>query len=636
MARRRLAALGCLTFVLVAAWFGGAADTDKKPAAWVEVAPGIWRTPRFPAGYALVDGANALLIDAPQDADGLRATGVKTIDGVLLTHHHWDTCAAAEQYLAAKVSVRAPHKSAEWLTQDGVRKHWQDNIPLRHSRAAYFVVPAGLEGIDCSLKDGQEIDWHGWKLQVVDSPGHSRDQVAFLARKGKEGKRVLFCGGALSGPGKMWAPYTTDWDHWTDAGLKPAAESLRKLAGLKPDLLLPAHGPVIATDATAAVTKTAEAVEEAGFLKSFERYTKKRLGNAPEYKFLAKEQAESNGKLPWSQVSKSLFLTGNTYVLTSKDNAFLVIDPWGKLSADQIAKLKADRKLGVLEVVWFSHAHYDHYDGVYHLPDRDRFQVWTAELVARPIAEPLRWYAPFLDVRPVKFERRFKDGATATWREYTFRFHNFPGQTLYTMAVETTIDGKKCLFTADNFFHQDMFSGSGGWMGLNRSFPRVYADSAQKVLDVAPEWVLAEHGGPFEFSQEDFRRRVEWGKAAQTACDALCPCGSGFGDWYPQRIAPDPLVQKAKPGAELRVKLRADNRLERFRRTVTLVGPGLASAETKSIEVPANQETEVADVGFVLAKDIAPGRHVFRLRIDSDTDLDPSDAFVIVDVDKPE
>jgi hypothetical protein len=76
--------------------------------------------------------------------------------------------------------------------------------------------------------------------------------------------------------------------------------------------------------------------------------------------------------------------------------------------------------------------------------------------------------------------------------------------------------------------------------------------------------------------------------------------------------------------------------LGRFRRTVTLVGPGLASAEAKSIEVPANQETEVADLGFVLAKDIAPGRHVFRLRIDTGTDLDPSDAFVIVDVEKPE
>ena len=27
------------------------------------------------------------------------------------------------------------------------------------------------------------------------------------------------------GPGKLWTPYTTDWDHWTDAGLRPAADT---------------------------------------------------------------------------------------------------------------------------------------------------------------------------------------------------------------------------------------------------------------------------------------------------------------------------------------------------------------------------------------------------------------------------
>ena len=33
------------------------------------------------------------------------------------------------------------------------------------------------------------------------------------------------------------------------------------------------------------------------------------------------------------------------------------------------------------------------------------------------------------------------------------------------------------MFTADNFFHQDQFSGSGGWMGLNRSSPVLYGQS---------------------------------------------------------------------------------------------------------------------------------------------------------------
>src|SRR5262249_25670366 len=149
-----------------------------------------------------------------------------------------------------------------------------------------------------------------------------------------------------------------------------------KLAALKPDVVLPAHGEPIIENAVATLEKTAAAVEEVGFLKSFERYTKKRLGDAPKYAFLAEEQKESNGSKPWTQISPHLFVTGNTYVLTSKDNAFLVVDPWDKRSADQVLKLQKDRKPGALEVVMFSHAHFDHYDGVYHLPGRDKFEVW--------------------------------------------------------------------------------------------------------------------------------------------------------------------------------------------------------------------------------------------------------------------
>ena len=302
-------------------------------------------------------------------------------------------------------------------------------------------------------------------IQTVGTPGHSKDHLAFLVRRGNDDKRLIFCGDVLAAPGKLWTPYTTDWDHWTDLGLKPAESSLRKLAALKPDLLLPAHGTPIAAGCVAALQQTADQVAEVAFLKSFERFTKQRLGNPPGYGFLAKEQAESNGSKPWSRISDHLFLTGNTYVLTSRDDgAFLVLDPWDRRSAEQVLRLKRDRGLGKLEVVMFSHAHNDHFDGVYHLPDREHFQVWTLGRVSGPIADPYRFRAPFLDARPVRFDRLFQDGETVQWHEYQLRFHHLPGQSYFTMGVEATIDGKRCYFTADNFFHQDQFSGSGaGW-----------------------------------------------------------------------------------------------------------------------------------------------------------------------------
>ncbi len=628
--RRFLSLAAAALFVLAAMYAGRAQNVRSETAAWVQAAPGVWRSPGSVAGYALIDGDRALLVDMPVATEGLAALGVRKVTGVLLTHYHRDVCAALAT-LARGTPVRAPTKAAEWLAPDRVRKYWRESIPLCGSRTAYRVVPVGFDGIDYDLADGTAIVWRGWNLTVMDTPGHALAHVAIAARR-KDGPRVVFCGGAFASAGKLWAPYTTDWDHWTDAGLKPAAASLRRLIDARPDVLCPAHGPVVTKDVAAALQQTLAAVEEAGFLKSFERYTKKRLGTPPSYRFLAKEQAESNGSKPWSRVSEHLWLTGNTYVLTSEAGPSLMIDPWDKRSAEQFAKLQKERGVGPLEVVLFSHAHYDHYDGIYYLPGRDRFAVWALDLVAAPLAEPARWRAPFIDIRPVKFDRTPRDGEALAWREYRLRFRHLPGQSGFSSGIEATIDGKRCYFTADNFFHQDMFSGSGGWMGLNRSSPLMYAASARQVLDARPEWVLAEHGGPFEFDAEDFRRRVAWGEAAARAADRLSPSGEHRVDWDPHLVHVEPLMQAAKAGDEVHATLVVSNpRARNVVQEVRFDGRALLGDQAWHLAVNAGT-TVRRDFTVRLAADIVAGRHVFTLRGEGAGAPDASDAFFVVDV----
>ncbi|HEY3788831.1 MAG TPA: MBL fold metallo-hydrolase, partial [Urbifossiella sp.] len=520
MRARILLASLCIIMVGAIAWLSRAGSRDAKLQTWEKIADGIFRTQRGPFGYAIVSGKKAVLIDAVVPPETVKELGAEAIEAVLLTHHHRDTAAFAAAYRKAGVAVRAAKESADWVTPAGVAKYWADSIPLRNSRTAYFVLAEGAPGADCTLEDGKNIEFDEWSIMPIATPGHSRDHFAFLAKKPTSASAFLFCGDAFHSPGKMWTPFTTDWDHWTDVGLKPAAESLRKLAKLSPTHLFPAHGPVLSIDIPRALMDTAVAVEEAGFMKSFERFTKNRLGNAPKYDFLVpKEQIASAGDKPWAKVADHLWITGNTYVLKARQgDGILILDPWGQRSADQIEKLRKEEKLGPIEVVGFSHAHYDHFDGIHVLNGRDRCEVWGLDLVAIPLKDPLLVRAPFLDPRPIKFTKEFKDGDSAAWGGYTFKFHHLPGQSWFTSGIETTIDGKHCLFTADNFFHQDQFSGTGGWMGLNRSSPIPYGASAKKVLDVAPEWVLAEHGGPYVFSAEDYRRRMKWGEAAGNAC----------------------------------------------------------------------------------------------------------------------
>jgi len=209
-----------------------------------------------------------------------------------------------------------------------------------------------------------------------------------------------------------------------------------------------------------------------------------------------------------------------------------------------------------------------------------------------------------------------------------------PGQTEYTMGLETVIDGKKCYFTADNFFHQDMFSGSGGWMGLNRSFPSGYAASAQKVLDARPDWVMAEHGGPFEFNAEDFKRRVQWGQAAARAADAISPSGNHRFDWDPHHVHVEPLVQKARPGDKLKMKLVAQNPLaQAWKGEVALQGRGIVGDVSWKLDIAAGK-TATEAFTLQIGADALAGRQVFPLRITARDGLDGSDAFVVVDVER--
>src|SRR5262245_34140490 len=89
----------CVVLLGLAAWYGGSAQPVMDAPAWTVVAPGVLRSPGGVAGYALVEGKRALLIDAPAPTDGLAAHGVRKVDAVLLTHYHRDVCAGVEPLL---------------------------------------------------------------------------------------------------------------------------------------------------------------------------------------------------------------------------------------------------------------------------------------------------------------------------------------------------------------------------------------------------------------------------------------------------------------------------------------------------------------------------------------------------------
>lgn len=168
----------------------------------------------------------------------LAALDDREINIVCCTHSHEDhtgNCAA----------VAAAHDCAVYLRNADAR--WEKGeIPLKPYRRIWWgaveeFVAREMPGV---------VESGGRRLEVVPTPGHSRTQVAlFEAANGD-----VFTGDLFISPG---ATAVLIWeDPWS------AAESLRRVAALKPRRMFTGHGLTVEDPAPRLVLK-AERIEEA-------------------------------------------------------------------------------------------------------------------------------------------------------------------------------------------------------------------------------------------------------------------------------------------------------------------------------------------------------------------------------------
>jgi glyoxylase-like metal-dependent hydrolase (beta-lactamase superfamily II) len=131
---------------------------------------------------------------------------------VVATHHHLDHCEAAAGWAARwGCSVQAPSREV-----------------------------AGPDGR--VLADGDRIDLPGLSIEVVATPGHCADHVAFRLETG-----ALLTGDHVLGRGTSVVAYP-------DGDLLSYLDSLERTLALGPDVLHPGHGPSLTDDPSAVLT----------------------------------------------------------------------------------------------------------------------------------------------------------------------------------------------------------------------------------------------------------------------------------------------------------------------------------------------------------------------------------------------
>ena len=122
-------------------------------------------------GYVLYqqDGGNSFIVD-PGYSPGrfIRFVGAHRlhVQGILLTHHHYDHVGAVEQ-------IRAEFDCPVYLH----RRDWD-----RYGKQ-----------VDVSLEDGDRLSLDGEDLTVVHTPGHTGGSVCFYAEK----SRAVFTGDTI-------------------------------------------------------------------------------------------------------------------------------------------------------------------------------------------------------------------------------------------------------------------------------------------------------------------------------------------------------------------------------------------------------------------------------------------------------
>lgn len=202
------------------------------------LAPGVWRLKELPLPTINVYLAEDVLIDAGRRWD--RGRVFAELDGreismVALTHVHPDHQGVAKDVCEARGVPLACHAD-DVDAMEGRRPVAATSNPGAKAFARMWEGPP--HRVDRVLREGDEVAG----FRVVHAPGHAPGEVIFF----RDSDRVAICGDVIRNmsyatalPGLKEPPRIFTYD--------PARnrDSIRKLAGLEPSMILPGHGPAV-------------------------------------------------------------------------------------------------------------------------------------------------------------------------------------------------------------------------------------------------------------------------------------------------------------------------------------------------------------------------------------------------------
>ncbi|NLX96165.1 MAG: MBL fold metallo-hydrolase [Rhodopirellula sp.] len=430
----------------------------------------------------LRDGDKALLIDG---GDGrvtaaLGRLGIGSVDRLLCTHHHRDSCCGAAELQANGAKLIVPEAERRYF--ENVADYWNDpknrwHIYQFHPHHLMLAEPVRVDAV---VSDGEELVWGAAKIRVLATPGHTDGSVGYLIEV--DGKRVIFSGDLIYGAGQIWELYSMQkglqWDggrttdyHGFLGSRGEVKTSMNRIRQLQPDLLVPSHGPVLdkpveAIDLLAA--RLDECHDRYTAISALRHYFPKAFA---EYEGRQDHMPIRAGKTP----PDCLRHVGTSWILVSQSKAALVMD-CGHPKVVRAIRDDLDRgEISAVEALWITHYHDDHVNAVPEFQQALDCPCITDRHVADVIGQPLSWRLPCISPSVARVDRPTADGESWRWHEFQLTAYYFPGQTLYHSALLAETGDLRMFFVGDSFTMggiDDYCAQNRNWLGEDVGFDR--------------------------------------------------------------------------------------------------------------------------------------------------------------------
>ncbi|MHC4105379.1 MAG: MBL fold metallo-hydrolase, partial [Planctomycetota bacterium] len=551
---------------------------------------------------------------------------IKKADMVLFTHSRRDVVWAGRELVENGATAVVPDSDVEKFNK--VDQFWNDFTTRRfhdYAQQGSKILTKSLK-IGRTVKAGENFSWRGIPIEVIDTPGYTRHALSYIIVI--DGLKYAFVGDIIYGEGKLFDLYSLQdavkeasiggYHGWAGR-MGDLINSLQKVAAQKPDILIPVRGPVICNP-----------VETINLLIQrlrtiYENYLSISAGKwyfYNKYDILARRVLGPNPKvnwMPWAEVIKDappewIIPINNSRLIISEDRSGFLIDCGSSRIIKKVIEYREAGKLTGLEGLFITHYHDDHTNDAAACLAEFNCPVYATGPSADILKHPERYRLPCLTLNPITEINIMPEAHKMRWKEFTFTFYDFPGQTIYHDALLVEKDNaEKIFFIGDSFTP----SGIDDYCLLNRNI--LHEDAGYfyclNLLKKIPRGTLLINQHviePFSFSNRQIDHMVATLTKRKALLAEVFPWDEPNYGIDERWLRFSPYGRKAKPGKTIQISLKAfnhSNDSRMFSVSLNLPTAFIASPTTASVTIPSHTEKQI-DFSILIGTSVKPGIYI--------------------------